>query len=594
MCRIAGLIDEDSSQPEIEAAVLRMCAVMREGGPDGEGLYSYPEDHLCFGHRRLAVIDLSDAGRQPMAAQEDDYVISYNGELYNFQELRNELKSLGTSFVSASDTEVVLEAYIRWGTAAFRKFSGMFAFAIWDKTKGEVILARDASGIKPVYYSDQGNLFAFASSVKALKQIKKLDREETQWPAYFLAYGHLPEPLTTLHGVKPLPAGTYLAYNVRSRKIKSERFREFYFSESRQNPGLIREKIKSSLKEAVKNQLIADVPAGVFLSGGLDSSVIALLAKQFTGLLQTNSIIFHDSMYSEQYYQDILLGKLKTNHFRHEITSDEFHDTLPGIVDSMDLPCCDGINTWFISKYARQSGLKVVLSGLGGDELFGGYPSFNRMQYALALQRTPDALLRLARHAGKKIWRRACYLTIPGAIGVYLFLRGQLTPQEIARELGMDEEQVWKLLRQQPIVPQIGHLSYGNQASWLEMNLYMRNQLLRDADVMGMAHGLEIRVPFLDESVVELALSIASSQKYGGRYPKRLLIDSFRSELPQAIWKRPKMGFTFPFREWLSDSRYSGNSGSSQIGKAHRKLQSGEMHWSQFYSLWLLKAYAKI
>ena len=231
------------------------------------------------------------------------------------------------------------------------------------------------------------------------------------------------------------------------------------------------------------------------------------------------------------------------------------------------------------------------MSGLGGDELFGGYPSFNRMQAANRLARLPSALLKAGKYSGSKKLRRLVYLSIDGPVGKYLFLRGQFVPVDIARYLGINEAEVWNILKSQPIVPKIDYLTPLNQASWLETNLYMQNQLLRDTDVMSMAHGIEMRVPFLDKEFVQLSLQICSSVKYSGQLGKQLLIDAYKESLPQIIWNRPKMGFTFPFKEWFSNPMYSISQTGKDFSTFHARLKTNEMHWSQFFTLLMLEEY---
>jgi asparagine synthase (glutamine-hydrolysing) len=260
----------------------------------------------------------------------------------------------------------------------------------------------------------------------------------------------------------------------------------------------------------------------------------------------------------------------------------------------MDLPSTDGINTWFISKYAKEIGLKAVLSGVGGDELFGGYPSFRRMGKVNMLKKLPKVFLRNSLLASSKKLRRLPYLTLGGPKGKYLFLRGHFIPNEIARQLDIDESQVWDILNDQPMLNPIDQLSVSNQASWIEMNFYMQNQLLRDSDVMSMAHGLEIRVPYLDKEFITLSLQIQSAVKYAGPYKKQLLIDTFKDILPEPIWNRPKMGFSFPFKEWLAKDQFvkdtihsAGDSSKSN----YKKFIEGDMHWSQLMTIVLLQKY---
>ncbi len=575
---------------ELAAFVNKMCHVQKHGGPDDEGTYTNPTFNGMLGHCRLSIIDLSSLAHQPMSYLNDRYTISYNGEIYNYAELKTELKLSGYSFASHSDTEVILAAYDKWGTNSFERLNGMFAIALCDHTKNEVLLARDVSGIKPLYFANTPQLFAFASEVRALKQVPQLQKENSNWQVYLMAYGHLPEPITTLQDVKPLPKGCYLKYNIGSGACTQHTFERLGYFEKISNRKEAVSLVKESLEAAVSRHLISDAPLGVFLSGGLDSSIIAMLAGKKQPQLNTVSIYFDDTRYSEKKFQDELLKKLLCNHQQFLLKEKDFHASLPGIIKAMDLPCCDGINTWYISKYAKQSGLKAVLSGIGGDELFGGYPSFNRMKAASLLSKMPNNFLKASSFSQSKKFRRLCYLSIDGAVGKYLFLRGQFVPSDIARQLGSGEAYVWKVLEETPRLSSIGYLSAGNQASWLETNMYMQNQLLRDADVMSMAHGVEIRVPFLDKEFAKLAFQIHSDIKYSGQHRKQLLIDSFKDILPQQIWDRPKMGFSFPFREWFAHEKYR-SAGGGTLAAQHEQFKKGQMHWSQFFTLVLLSLY---
>jgi len=569
-----------------------MCDKQKHGGPDGEGLYTDAENNLVLGHRRLALIDLSPGGHQPMPYANERYWISYNGELYNYKEIKVELVGAGYIFQSASDTEVILAAFAAWGTNAFRRFNGMFAFALWDSEKKILYLVRDMSGIKPLYYSLTDKGLCFASEIRPFVAVPWLDKENKNWPVYLLAYGHIPEPITTLQDVKPLPKGSFLRYHQQNDKWDIELFAFAGYGEKIKDREAAKTSIKEELLSAVQRHLISDAPIGVFLSGGLDSSIIAILAGYYQKTtLKTLSIIFEELKYSEKKYQDLIIDKLECSNWQEILTGKEFLKQFPGIIDAMDMPSCDGINTWFISKYAKESGLKAVLSGVGGDELFGGYPSFNRISKVHWIEKIPSALLRSGRYSGAKKIKRLPYLSLGGAKGMYLFLRGQFTPSAIARHLNMDEREVWEILEAEPKLDSISNLSSGNRASWMETNLYMQNQLLRDADVMSMAHGIEIRVPFLDKDFVKLAHNIASDVKYSGTYPKQLLIDSFKHLLPEPVWNRAKMGFTFPFTEWMSNSSFVKDTmhTAGATGAADFKcFTNRQMHWSQLMSLLLL------
>lgn len=590
MCRIAGLYNPSMPAKAIEAIVKKMCTVQKHGGPDDEGVFTCAANHLVLGHRRLSIIDLSTAGHQPMAYANGRYQVTYNGELYNYIELKETLKKAGCLFTTASDTEVILAAFATWGVAAFKEFNGMFAFAIWDNVTGQIYLVRDGGGIKPLYFAHTKEGLAFASEVRAFKQVPYLLTPHVNWQVYLMAYGHLPEPITTLKEVQPLKKGWYLEYNIFTGHARQEAFTRSCYIEKISDRETAISLVQQYLSAAVKRHLLSDAPIGVFLSGGLDSSIIAQLANKEQPNLNTISLFFDDHQYSEKKYQDMVQSGLQGNQYQYLLKEEVFHADLPGIISAMDLPCCDGINTWFISKYARECGLKAVLSGIGGDELYGGYPSFNRIATALQVQQhLPDALLRAGRFAGIKKLRRFCYLSIKGSVGMYLFLRGQFIPHDIAQYLNCSETEVWRILEEQPLLPDIANLTAKNQASWLEVNLYMQNQLLRDADVMSMAHGLEIRVPFLDAAFLKLSLQICSSIKYAGAFNKQLLIDCFKASLPEAVWNRPKMGFSFPFKDWLGRDQYADSHTSTKNAAYHRQFVTGKLHWSQFLTVFLIE-----
>lgn len=593
MCRIAGIASSSLPIEEMQQTVTAMCFAQRHGGPDGEGIYTDEEAGVVLGHRRLALIDLNASGGQPMHYANGRYSISFNGEIYNYREIKEELKALGHRFRSSGDTEVILAAFAAWGTASFQRLNGMFAFALFDRQTADVYLVRDAAGIKPLYYLKQKGTLVFASEVRAFHQLSRLPDDHPYWPVFLMAYGHLPEPVTTLKGVVPLPKGSFLKFNTRLGNVHRERFEHLRYIEKPGEPAVVTKDIATSMRRVLERHLISDVPIGVFLSGGIDSSVVALLAgKCAKEKLHTLSLYFTEERYSEKKYQDLVLGQLASKHYQHCLGEKEFHFHLPEIIEAMDLPSSDGINTWFISKLATEAGLKAVLSGLGGDELFGGYPSFHRIQPATLLQHAPPAALKAGRYSSAKPLRRLSYLSLEGPRGLYLFLRGHFTPDVIANYLDMDEKEVWTVLEEEPVLPDIHHLSFPNRASWMEFNLYMQNQLLRDADVMSMAHGVEIRVPFLDKEFIRLVFSVSSGLKYSGRVPKQLLINAFADTLPEAVWKRKKMGFSFPFAEWLKEDEWvwtkmmSGGKGSMKL---MQKFREGKVHWSNLMTTLLLR-----
>jgi asparagine synthase (glutamine-hydrolysing) len=565
-----------------------MCSLQCHGGPDDEGLYVEVEPGLVLGNRRLALLDLSPAGHMPMEYV-DRYVITYNGELYNFLLLKQELVRLGHSFRTHTDTEVILAAFSQWGVQAFARLKGMFAFALWDRQEKELYLVRDPAGIKPLYYSTDKNRIVFGSEIRSFSPVSWLQEANKHWPVYLLAYGHLPEPVTTLANIKPLPKGSFYKYNRQTGSGSLQSFNHYSYSSVGDQKDQAEKTIRSTLLSSVGRHLLADAPVGVFLSGGLDSGIIAALAaRQNSRSLHTLSIYFDEPKFSEKKYQDILLERLQCRNEQYLLSEKDFHQCFPDILSAMDLPSCDGINTWFISKYAKAEGLKAVLSGIGGDELFGGYPSFMRMHMADLLQHMPAGAKGMGRYGYSRKMSRLSYLRLPGIKGLYLFLRGHFSPHEIAVQLGMAEQEVWSILAAEPCLMDVDRLGDKNKASWMEFNLYMQNQLLRDADVMSMSHGVEIRVPFLDDELVRLALQMSGDIKYPAPLPKQILIDSFKDILPREVWDRPKMGFSFPFAKWMKGSQFIKDlmmDGNAVTRNSYQQFMEGKMYWYQLISL---------
>lgn len=591
MCRIAGSVNKHINETALALQVAQMCEVLQHGGPDGKGLYTVPGSHIVLGHRRLALLDLSTNGQQPMHYI-GRYTITYNGELYNYLALKIELEKVGYHFKSTSDTEVILAAFAHWNTLAFAKFNGMFAFALWDNEVQKLYLVRDKVGIKPLYYALHKGHITFASEVKAFTIINELSELNSKAHIYQLAYGFIPEPYTTLAQVKALPKGCYLTYNYANGTNNIQTYAFTSFSNTLASEPLATTKIYQSLADAVQLQMVADASVGLFLSGGIDSTIIANLACKYKQKdIHTLSIYFNEKNYSEKIYQDIVAKQIGSTHHSVLLTQTDFNTHFEKILADMDMPSCDGINTWFISKYASSEGIKAVLSGIGADELYGGYPSFDRIGLAMALQKLPSTALGLLSKTNQSKYSRISYLQLKGMQGLYLFLRGQFTPIQIAAHLGSYENEVWDALNADFSSPSFAKMDNKNKASWLEFNYYMQNQLLRDADTMSMAHGVEIRVPYLDNEVIDTAFSIAPAIKYAGKNAKQLLINSFKDMLPQAIWDRPKMGFSFPFDNWLRQNEHVkvlANSHNAATRKAFVDFEKGNIHWSRILSLLLV------
>ncbi|QNR85313.1 asparagine synthase (glutamine-hydrolyzing) [Pedobacter riviphilus] len=594
MCRIAGIIDKNRSIEQIEQEVKGMCTIMAHGGPDDEGFYTNTNEGLVIGHRRLALIDLSPNGHQPMKYKADELIISFNGEIYNYPELKKELQNLGFLFNTESDTEVILVAYAAWGVASFSRLKGMFAFYLFDAQLKCSYLVRDLSGIKPLYYCSTALSLVFSSEVKAFAESSYHYTEQPDWKIYFLAFGHIPEPYTTFNEILMLPKGHYMEWQHQSDTFEIKNYVQHRHVEEILGKETAKLALEQNLRASVKRHLLSDAKIGVFLSGGIDSSILTLLADEITNLdlstLNTISINFEETAYSEKAFQDIITEKINGEHSGYTITPSIFSTYFPVALKAMDQPTADGINSWFVNYFAKKNGLKAVLSGIGADELFGGYPSFKRMGLLKQLKKLPKLILKKSLAFNNSGLKRSYYLSYQNTAGEYLFLRGIFTPDEIAALLNFSIEKVDRVLKNINIASAPNHLDNGERASWLECNLYMQNQLLKDTDTMSMQHGIEVRVPFLDQDLLGIVKSIKPKLKFGADRPKSLLIDAFSAILPNAIWNREKMGFTFPFQLWLkkdeqflSSIKTEGNQFASKMVNDFRR---GNLHWSKVMALY--------
>lgn len=592
MCRIAGIVSEKRSPNEIRNKVKLMCDALQHGGPDDGGIFEDEEAHLAFGHRRLSIIDLSSNGHQPMVDVGQNAWITFNGEIYNYPELKQELLRSGAQFKSGTDTEVILQAYLNWGTQAFARLRGMFAFALYDINKALTYLVRDTAGIKPLYYSASNGELSFASEVRAFKESGLVTERDANWPVRLLAFGHIPEPYTTLKNVSCLPKGHFLCWNNQNAGYTLNKYQVDGLQNVVTDENQAYRLIHDALSQSVNRQLIADAPIGVFLSGGIDSSLITLLAdQQKKEQLKTISIFFYDKSYDESSYQNIINNKIDAQNFSHLVKQSDFEACFPQIINAMDMPTTDGINSWFISKYAHDDGLKAVLSGVGADELFGGYPSFNRIKYLGYLRKLPSWLLKISGHLLPDHYKRLTSLAIDHPAADYMALRGFFPVADISALLDTGVDHINDVLFGSTPAPAPSGYDY-EHAAWFETHFYMQNQLLRDTDVMGMSHGLEVRVPFLDEDFSQTVRSIVPGIRFNKTQPKKILIDSFSNLLPREIWDRPKMGFTFPLQKWMNGHSQIGsidNYKGKAVQNIIKQFKSNNIHWSKAFALHLVQ-----
>ncbi len=582
MCRIAGIYNAGSTN--LEQDILLMRDSMHRGGPDDAGIFLHPEKPLALGHRRLAIIDLSAAGHQPMASAKGDTQIIFNGEIYNFQELRKELQSLGHVFTTKTDTEVILASYAEWGKNCFTRFNGMYALAIWDEPKSEIVLARDHAGMKPLYYYADNKVLFFASEVRAFKSLFPRWEGEGLWKPLFLLFGHLPEPFTTLKGVEMLPKGSWMSIHLPTMKRQKASFSSEGYATKINTREEALEAARDILPKAVKRHLIADAPVGLFLSGGIDSSLLTLLAAPILGdKLSTLSIQFDEAEYSEEIYQKMVIDITNAKHQAFRVNQSDFETHLPDILEAMDQPSIDAINTYFICMYARQCGLKAVLSGLGSDELFGGYPSFARFKNWQYLSYFPKGLSKLVERSSNMKLAKLSYERYHPMLSLYLMNRGLFTVASACELTGISIQKTEDALSRVKVPVNINYQSPNSNAA-MEFDLYMKNQLLKDSDFMSMWHGIEVRVPFLDKELVSAINSVAPEIKFHSDIPKSLLIEAFSTLLPAEIWYRKKQGFTFPFASWLKKSDQLQPAGKNQQ-QVFKKFSSGKMHWSRYWAM---------
>lgn len=590
MCRIAGIISVEIPETNYHQEVNRMCESMKHGGPDDAGIFQSKDKRITIGNRRLALIDLSPDGSQPMRYGKD-LVITFNGEVYNHPEIRKELIALGLTFKTMSDTEVILAAYKAWGKASFVRLKGMFAFALIDLKREKSYLVRGPIGIKPLYYSYQNKKLIFSSEVRAFEHAPGQFLPEPDWKIYFLAFGHLPEPFTTFNGVKSLPKGHVLEMDLANQTIDIYRYFHFNYNEDVNKKSQAEKLIRDSLRLSVRKHLLSDAPIGLFLSGGIDSSILALLADESSMHITTVSVNFSDPNFSEKKYQRIIAEKSLSKHAGYTLTFKEFEAHFDQAMHAMDQPSNDGINTWFISKFAKENGLKAVLSGIGADELFGGYASFRRSKLVWILKRFPSILLKAIAIVPFNSTKRCYFLSYKNLVGEYLFLRGLYTPDIISQLLNVPKKYVNEKLRELKLeTPGVKFKKEKAKISWLETNLYLQNQLLKDTDYMSMSHGLEVRTPFLDVDFVQNCLRIDSNLRFDNKQKKRLLVNAFEGILPSEIWARKKMGFTFPFENWLrkiekinTRSLYSENETAEILFK---KFEHGKLPWAKMLALY--------
>jgi len=614
MCGIAGIFRTGSdTTPADRCAVERMAAAEIHRGPDDGGLFQ--NARVVLGHRRLSIIDLSPTGHQPMSNEDGTIWVTYNGEIYNYAELAGELR--GHRFASRCDTEVLLHGFEEWGVEGLlRKLRGMFAFAIYDGrgTQPLCLLARDRLGIKPLYYMVRPDSMAFASEVKALVVSGLVpNRKNPAAITGLLMFGSVPAPATGIQGVECLLPGHYLVSC--GTGVTTRKYWEPGLDAETGTDGASASGLRAALTDAVHRHLVSDVPVGVFLSGGVDSAALVALASRskssLAASLTTLTVVFDEQEFSEGAEARQIAHQFSTDHREVRVTSQDFMNELPNVLRVMDQPTNDGVNTYFVSRAARQAGLTVLLSGLGGDEVFGGYKHYRWLaRHGNSIRRfsaLPGFLRRsvlatavgYGRARGRENWMRLASLEDDVSdAGLYLALRGFFAPEQVRALLGVQSSEV-RLAAEEYLdgAPAPEAIATGPVFRKLEMRRYLHDQLLRDTDVFSMAHSIEVRVPFLDHKVVECAARLPQPE-VNGHGNKPLLTEAVDEPAVYEAARRSKRGFAFPFGKWMKQHSHElremamagGYLNRRTIGQLWNEFDHGRLHWSRAWMMTVIGA----
>jgi asparagine synthase (glutamine-hydrolysing) len=569
MCGIGGIVSRRDSC----AAAKLMSDALHHRGPDDVGLAELlaPSGDMrgLFVHRRLSIIDLSAAGHQPMFTPDDRLCITYNGEIYNYIELRAELEREGVQFRSTSDTEVLLLGWQRHGARFLERLRGMFAFAIWDGQEERGYLVRDAFGIKPLYVAEQNGDLIFGSEVRAILATGRVRPAlSSAAVASYLFTGSVAEPLTIIEGIVAVPPGCVVTVAMRNGGFTTgepERFITAFppVDDMHRDPHSHVHRVRNAIRESVRYHLVSDVPVALFLSGGIDSSAVAGLASEVAeSRLESFTVTFSEADFSEAQPARETAKRFNTRHHEILLSGQDLLNALPDVFAAMDQPSLDGLNTFVVSRAVRSFGIKVVLSGLGGDELFGGYPSFQRARLISPLWKLPAMMRQVGAVGASPIGdlraqrMRAVLDEDNPAFAAYRASRTLFGERQLESLTGSRYPGGTGMLRT-PDDVDISKLSLMQQVSLHELTGYMRNTLLRDSDVFSMAHGLELRVPLVDLQVARAAGAAADALRAKRGSPKSILVEAVRDLLSPETIARPKYGFTLPFETWMRNEMFN-------------------------------------
>lgn len=567
MCGIAGSFGTQRapSVPDLGDRVRAMVSAINHRGPDDSGVLA--ERGVGLGHARLSIIDLSPAGHQPMEAGGGRLQVVFNGEIYNFQDLRAELESAGYAFRSQSDTEVILHGYDLWGKGVFARLRGMFAVALWDAKRDVLVLARDRIGKKPLYYAWHEGTLLFASEIKAILAWPGMQRQPNlQAIHHYLSLQYVPGPMSAFEGVRKLEQATWMEVD-RSGAVRQETYWRLPApTQARRRPlAELKEELVTHLDEAVRLRMISDVPVGAFLSGGVDSSaVVAMMARHSSGPVKTFCIGFDEAEYDERAYARMVAERYGTDH--HEmVVRPQAVDVLPSIVWHYNEPFADpsALPTYYVSKIAREH-VTVALNGDGGDESFLGYGRYKQCLQTEWISSIPRGLRRASAMLANAIPHRAERMRIPRVAKRWLSYASEMDSRRYAPSMLYFFDQDKANGYGDQLRPYLGEStldllepffrqspSYVGGAAWADIHTYLPDDLLVKVDVASMAHGLEARSPLLDHQLMEWAATVSPAQKIAGGETKALLKSAMEPYLPHDVLYRPKMGFGVPIDRWF-------------------------------------------
>ena len=580
MCGIVGILSYGDNSPKVDKSeLLKIRDYMTNRGPDDCGIFLSEDNRIGLGHRRLSIIDTSENGKQPMMSNDGNVLIVFNGEIYNFRQIRRDLENNGYTFFSNSDTEVLIQLYKQKKLEMVNDLEGMYSFILYDKKEETVFIVRDPLGIKPLYYSDDGNVIRVASQVKALISGGYIQRDmEPAGQVGFFLWGYVPEPFTLYKNIHAVPAGNIITINISKKHNRARRIYKRCFCnvsseiESLSNINLhvnrteTKEHLRKELRATVDKHLVSDVPVGIFLSSGIDSTTLAATAKDLHhnfGTITLGFKEFEGTIHNEVPLAEAFARKYNLQHQTIWLTQDDFLEAHDDFIKSMDQPTIDGINSYFISLAAKRAGLKVALSGIGADELFGGYPSFKQIPTSVNLFkhfRNTPCLGKALRGLLLKLLPSKLSPKYAGVFeyggeheSAYLLRRCLMAPWELSNHLdestlnaGLNRLETENFLKSATDNIHSAYL----KVTALEMSAYMKNQLLRDCDWASMAHSLEIRVPYADMTFIKSIIPYTNGLKNNG---KQILGQTPQEALPDEILARPKTGFSVPIHEWQTN-----------------------------------------